>query len=46
MKRTKLLISILVVLCSVLASVWIGKVSKCWAQSKIALSVLGNIIKN
>ena len=42
----KLLVSILVILLSVSASVWIGKETKCWAQSaEIVISVAGNIIK-
>jgi len=41
----KLLVSILAILLSASAFVWMGKGPKCWAQPEIVISVLGNIIE-
>lgn len=45
MLRKKIFVSILAILLSALALVWIDKSSNAWAQPGITISVLGDIIK-
>ncbi|MDI6891236.1 MAG: hypothetical protein QMC83_09940 [Thermodesulfovibrionales bacterium] len=45
MLRKKFFVSILAISLSALTLVWMDKVSKCWAQPEIAISVLGDLIE-